>query len=437
MTRTGKWLAATGALVLLMAAGAWWLLALIPPERALADGAAARLSHALGAPVTIGALRWQVLPVPLVEVDDAVIGQDRPITLRRLTLYPDMGALWNRRVKFRRAELYGAVVPQLSLRGLGKSGELPAGGRFTADDQLLERFVFREVSWISRRGIAVLYEGEVDFDSAWRPRLAQLRRPAFKPLTDISLERQGEQDRWTARVHLGGGSAHGSLQLQALANGQLRLSGKLQPRQVEVSAALSAFNRRPALAGSASGETTLLAEGTSAFALAQSLRTSTAFVMGRSTLLRFDLDKAIRSIGKEHGGQTTLEGITGTLQTQNGPDGMAIDFKNVQATSGSLKASGKARLFNQQVEAEFAVDLVDGLVGVPLKVSGPVSSPRISVPTGSVVGAVVGTAVLPGIGTAIGARLGATIGKIFSPSSAADKPAGNAAKSKVSPRGDP
>ncbi|MCJ7800331.1 MAG: glycine zipper domain-containing protein, partial [Polaromonas sp.] len=82
--------------------------------------------------------------------------------------------------------------------------------------------------------------------------------------------------------------------------------------------------------------------------------------------------------------------------------------------------SGKAWVVNQHIEGEFSVDLVDGLVGIPLKVSGPLERPQVSVPAGAVAGAAVGTAVLPGIGSAIGARLGAAIGRIFE-SEPADK----------------
>ena len=135
--------------------------------------------------------------------------------------------------------------------------------------------------------------------------------------------------------------------------------------------------------------------------------------MGRATLLNFDMDKAIRSAGKEHAGKTPLDSVTGQLDTQNTPDGMVLDFTRVKAASGALSASGKAHIANRQIEAELAVDLVEGLVGVPLKLSGPLAHVNVSVPPGAVAGAVVGTAVLPGAGTAIGARIGAALGKIF------------------------
>jgi hypothetical protein len=275
--------------------------------------------------------------------------------------------------------------------------------------------VFRDVTWISRRGIAVVYDGEVDFDPGWRPRKAELRRPGFKPATDLALTRQGQDDRWAARIHVGGGTADGEVRLDFRAGGRMHLEGKLQPKDVEVESMLAAFNRRSIIAGKASGETTLSANGDTVGELARSLHTQTPFTIGKSTLLRFDLDKAVRTAGKEHDGQTPLDSITGRLDTQNTPQGMVVTYTDLKATSGSLTASGQAKVANRRIEAEFAVDLVDGIVGVPLSVSGPLDNVAFAVPKGAIAGAVVGTAVLPGVGTAIGARVGATLGKIFSP----------------------
>jgi hypothetical protein len=69
----------------------------------------------------------------------------------------------------------------------------------------------------------------------------------------------------------------------------------------------------------------------------------------------------------------------------------------------------------RQIEAEFSVDLVEGVVGLPLQVNGPLENVKVTVPRGVVAGAALGTAVLPGVGTAIGARVGAALGKIFTP----------------------
>ena len=221
------------------------------------------------------------------------------------------------------------------------------------------------------------------------------------------------QDAWDVRIAVGGGTANGQVKLLASADGRLRLSGTLKPRQVEIASALEAFNRRPAVAGRASGETVLAAEGSTAAELARSFSTRTPFTIAPATVLRFDLGKAIRSLGREHDGQTALDGITGTLETQNTPDGMVSYFRDLKASSGVLSASGNARLHNRHIEAEFAVDIVNGLVGVPLKVTGPTSHVTVTLPAGAVAGALVGTALLPGVGTVLGARVGAGLGRLF------------------------
>jgi uncharacterized protein involved in outer membrane biogenesis len=353
-----------------------------------------------------------LFPSPAVVIEDAATDQPQPILIKKLTAYPDVFALWQRRIKIDRADLEGAVVPQLSLRGLGSGRQKEEAA---TEELPLARFVFRDVTWISRRGIAVVYDGEVDFDPGWRPRKAELRRPGFKPATDLALTRQGQEDRWAARIHVGGGTADGEVRLDFRPGGRMHLEGELRPKDVEVESMLAAFNRRSIIAGKASGETTLSANGDTVGELARSLHTQTPFTIGKSTLLRFDLDKAVRTTGKEHGGQTPLDSITGRLDTQNTPQGMVVTYTDLKATSGSLTASGQAKVANRRIEAEFAVDLVDGIVGVPLSVSGPLDNVAFAVPKGAIAGAVVGTAVLPGVGTAIGARVGATLGKIFSP----------------------
>ena len=176
---------------------------------------------------------------------------------------------------------------------------------------------------------------------------------------------------------------------------------------------LEAFNRRPILAGKATGQTTVVSGGKTLGDLVRSMHSKTVFNMGPTTLLRFDMDKAIRSLGKDHQGQTRLESLTGQLDTQNTNNGMVMTFTGLKAKSGALSATGSAKLQNRTIDAEMSVDLVDGLVGVPLKITGPLSKVAVSVPPGAIAGAAIGTAVLPGIGTAIGARIGNALGNLF------------------------
>ena len=401
-------------------------IARIPSDEALARRAAGALGDALGVPVRVGALRWSLLPAPHVVVDNVSTGQPQAIEVKQLTAWLDTGALWRRRLKVARAEVLGAVLPQASLRGLG-GGPAPSAGAalplpLALDAVPLARLEWQGLTWISRRGIRTVYDGEADFDAGWRPRTARLRRTGAQPAAELALARQAGQDRWTVEAALGGGTANGWVALAPGAQGGLTLSGRLQPRNVEVASALQAFGRRAIVSGRASGETVLSAGGKTPGALAASLHTRTTFSMGRSTLLRFDLDKAIHSLGREHAGQTPLESISGQIDTQATPEGVVTTYSGLKTRSGALSASGQARVANRQIQAELAVDLVDGLVGVPLRLSGPLDKVQVSVPAGALAGAAVGTAVLPGIGTALGARIGGALSRLLGPEPPAGRP---------------
>ena len=416
MTRARQWPLGAGIFLGVLALLAVVVARLIPPDEELARRASGELEAALGVPVSIGALHWRLLPSPSVVIEDAATGQPQPIEVKRLTAWLDMSALWQRRLKVERAQVAGAVLPQLSLRGLG--GQPAASGQqakpFTLDGLPLARIEFRDVTWVSRRGTRLVYDGEADFDAGWRPRTAALRRPGTSPPAEMALACQGQDDRWEVKNTVGGGTAHGDMQLQTGADGGLRLAGKLQPRHIDIVSTLQAFGRRSVVAGKLAGDTTLSARGSNRVDIAWSLHTTTTrFSVGPATLLRFNVGKAIRSLGREHDGSTPLDAISGQIDTQNTPQGMVVTFTGLKMRSGALSATGKARVANRQIDAELAVDLVDGVICVPLTLSGPVDKVRVAVPPSALAGAAVGTAVLPGVGTAIGARIGSAIGKLL------------------------
>ncbi|GBU15265.1 hypothetical protein AwPolaro_06430 [Polaromonas sp.] len=402
------------------------LRSLLPSDAALAQRAGAELEAALGVPVSVGTLHWRLRPSVVVVLENVATQQTPPIVIKQLTANLNVPALWQGRLKLERVEVDGAVLPQLSLRGLHAPLLAPANpsnatkpvefktGHMQLDDLPLEQLVFRNVSWISRHGGQVVYDGEVQFDSGWRPRKVELQRLDFEPVTRLSLVRQAQSERWDLHSTVGGGSVNGELQLQTHANGELQLDGKLKLSGIEAVSALAAFNLSAIITGPISGDTTVSAQGANLAELVRSLRTSTSFAMGRSALLRFDLRQAIRGVGKTHTGETALDTVSGQLTTHNTADGMVLDFTQVKAASGILKASGKAHIAKQQIQGELTIDLVQGLVGIPLNLSGPLAHIKVSVPHNAVVGAVVGRAVLHGgAGTVMGARIGVALGRML------------------------
>ncbi|RYX95422.1 MAG: hypothetical protein EOO28_11720 [Comamonadaceae bacterium] len=465
MTRTRKWLVGLGAVAVLLAVAAVVAWQMIPSDDELAEKAEQKLEQALGVKVTIGSLRWIAVPMPAVVLQDVATVQDNPLKARQITAYVHWRPLLDKVISIDSVEVDGVVVPQLSLKAFsdkdgngrrdkdeGKvpakkatpaasaSSEASAGAPAASDgekrwrmaDVPLEHFHFTDLTWISRRGVPVVYEGEIDFDAGWRPRKLQVRRPGVSPRAQLTALRKGEADRWDIAATLAGGTLNGEVRLKETP-GKLRLDGELLPKNIELEGAVRAFNRKPAIGGRASGSTVLESEGADVAELARSLHTRTRFTAAPASVLRFDLNKAIKTFGKEHDGQTPLESISGLMDTQNTGQGTVWTFSDLKATSGSLKASGNIVIFAGKVEAKGAVDLIDGLVGVPIVVTGELRKPDVSVPKGAIAGAAIGTAILPGIGTIIGARLGGLFGG--APDTPAAKPAASSAKKKTPPPG--
>ncbi len=416
----GRFLASV--LVLAAFAGAFLLVGLyflFPDDDELARRAEASLTQSLGVQVKIESLHWRLLPAPSVVIEGASTVQAEPIRIQRLLLRPDIPGLLARRVIFKRIEMTGARVPQLSLRELAAApADREPGGIWQIEKVAPAWFFFRDLTWVTRRGLALAYDGEIDFEPDWRPRKAAVRRPHAQPEAEINLALQPARPNglstWKVQMNLGGGTSEGEIRLRQTASGRLLLDGNLQARNIDVAATLATFDREPMLAGRAAGSTTIWAEGDTPLLLTRSLHTRTRLNIADARLLKLDLNKAVRTAGRDHTGQTPLDSLALQLDTQNTAQGVVIEYTSVQAASGSLKATGRGRLSaNRQLEAELDVDLVDGVLGLPLAFNGPLGDVRVSVPASAVAGAAIGTAVLPGVGTAVGARLGSGVGKFF------------------------
>lgn len=395
------------------ALAAWrWL----PSEQQLAARLAQEAEAALGVGVRIGALDWRLLPRPELELRDVATAQQRPLELRRVLLQPRLLPLLAGRVELHSLELDGGTIVQRSLREFSRGAPQQKEKDKAAPAFALDRFVLRDLTWVSHGGVAVVYAGEAVFDGGLQLREARFWRPGLEPAADLQITRlapapDASTQRFGLRVRLAGGNAEGEATLHTAADGQLRLQGALAPRGVEVQQALAAFNRNSPVGGKAEGQTRLSATGENALALAQTLHTSTRFTVRPATLLRFDLQRAVDTLGREHQGQTRLDLLEGQVDTQNTPgQGMEIRFTDIRAQAGALTASGSARLHQSRLQAKAAVDVVDGVVGVPISVRGPLGDLQVQVSRAPAIGAAAGTVLLPGIGTAIGAAIGRMLG---------------------------
>lgn len=412
MKKSYRWAIALGVPAAIIAAAllalAWWL----PGDEELARRIESEFEARTGVQVAVGAVEWRLFPYAVLIARDVKTRQPQPITIRYLGIYPELWPLLDRRVVIRRVDLEGAVVPRDSTRAFrGTAGGLKedrGGGRVS-----LDRFDFRDLTYISYSGVPVTYEGEIHLDADWRPRTAVLRRPGVKPKAQLEAVREGGADRWKLKIEVAGGTAHGAAAMKLSREGPIRLTGELAPRGIEVQAFLSTFNRRSPISGRASGSTTLDSEGESIGELFRTLHTRSLLDIEGGKILRLDLDKAVKSAGKDYEGETVLEQLTGQMDTQNTEHGMKVTFTNVKAASGKYSAVGNATIYQRQLAAEGKLDIAGGLIGVPFTATGPVRKPDLKVPKGFFAGAAIGTAVLPGIGTVIGANIGGAMSRLF------------------------
>lgn len=406
-----------GTLALLLVGGAaavaWWL----PSEAELATRLQTEFEQRSGIGLQVGRVHWALRPVPVVVVEDIATVQDRPITARRVALTPQLGALlWQRRIAIDDLEIDGVVLPRASVRafrGRGEGANAPASGGWALAPVPVRHVTFSDVTWIDRRDIALAYDGRIDFDAGWRPRVAEAARRGVTPPARLTLAREGDADRWRTDIDVAGGSWRGVSVLEALDGGALRFSAQLEAANVDVAQLTAAFQRRSAVDGRLFGQTEVRSEAADLGELVRAVHSRTRFSVKPARLLRFDLAKAVTTAGISRDGQTPLDELTGTLDTQSTDAGVVLRYSNLKARSGLLTASGSATVMNRKLDGEVAVDIVDGVVGVPLKVGGTLEAPELSLTGGALTGAAIGSAVLPGVGTAIGARIGQKIENLF------------------------
>ncbi len=409
MTTRRRWAYAAAALAALLAAACLAVWVLVPSDEQLARRLEAEFETRMGQKLVVGAVRWRVVGLPMVEVLDAHTEQAEPIHVRRATLYPELLPLLHKRLVIRRLEVDGADVHRAALAAYrGKEQEEGAGGAV-----VLQTLAFTDVTYTSHSGVPVRYEGEIDFDSDRMPSRAQLRRPDAEPPASLDARRDGKTEkgaeRYRLRLQVAGGSAEGELRLATSDQGRLQLTGELAPRNVDVSALLATFNRRSPIGGRASGETEVRAEGDTLIELFRSLHTRSVLEVQSPKLLRFNMEKAVKSLGKDSAGETPLDSLSGVLDTQNTEQGMRSEFTRANAVAGIYTATGRATLYRRQINAQGTLEIGGGVVDVPFAAHGPTAKPEFEIAWGTIAGAVAGTAVMPGIGTVIGAKIGGVI----------------------------
>lgn len=404
---------ALAIVAILLAAAMLALAAVMPDDAALRRRLVAELQQRYEVQVDVRSVSWTLLPAPIVTIRGLHTHQKEPIDIESLRLRPAVGLpLLRGQLAIALLEVDGMRLPTASLRAFraprdnGARSSRSGRRHASVGPVLLEKLRLRHLVWVSRTGVELLLNGDVEFDDDYRPRRAEFWRPGFLPATRIRLQRQGLTDSWHAEVELGGGSADGDVALES-GGDRLTVTGTLNPRNIDLQTAAAALNRRTAVGGSAHGVTRVGARGTTPGELGSSLRLRTEGVVDHAEVLRVDVDRAIRTLGMQHDGRTKLKSLTGVMDLQNTPDGTVVNYRDIKAEGETFTARARGTVFNRHVAASGELRALGGTVVLPFVVTGPTRDVKVTVPTAVKAGAVAGTVVLPVIGTILGARAAA------------------------------
>lgn len=380
---------------------------------------------ALGVPVALARVHLSLWPLPAVALDGVLVRTKPELTLQRVELRPDWGALLRGRrevasLVIRRAQLPQQGIDQL-LAAMQKKKQAVPGPKAPEPespqelDWLLRRVVLDEVTWRNPRGVATTVDGEARLadDSLPEKLNMQVTEGAWKGAR-LKLQREG--DRFAVDAQVGGGTVQGHVQYRLPTTPPSRereIKGQLETRGVDVTAlAASGAGTRGPLGGRLEASTTLSARAATAAGLADALQTQTRFTVRNAVVHGIDLAKAVTTVGLSRGGETRLDVLTGQLNTQ----GRAAQLSDLVASSGVLRATGKVALApSRALSGRVLVDVTAGaagsLVGVPLVLGGTLDAPEVTLSRSAMLGAAIGTAVMPGVGTGAGARAGDGVGE--------------------------
>ena len=402
-------------------------------------------SAALGVPVALDRVAVDVWPLPAVALSGISVQSKPPITVERVEVRPQWQPLLQGRLVVSTLLVRRAVLPQQGIDGVllllqkkkpaaaaAPSPATPASTQpQTAQLDLLPRHtVLDDVTWISAAGARTTVQADARFGDDGLPDSVALKllKGNLQGL-EASLKREDKKpetpgaaagDEWALRIDVGGGKVEGTLGLKKVPSAtpsrpgeELQLNGKLQTRDVEVSA-LTAPSK--SLTGLLEASTTLNARAATTSALVEALQSQTTFTVRNAVLQGIDLAKAVKTVGLSRGGQTPLDTLAGQVHTQ----GKAAQLTNLVASSGALSATGNvavspAKALSGQVSVNLAGDskignAIGGAVGVPLMVGGTLDNPEVTLSRSALLGAAIGTVLMPGVGTGAGANLGNRIG---------------------------
>lgn len=372
-------------------------------------------SAALGMPVRLRAVSVDLWPLPAVALDGLAIGSKPPLTLERVEARPVWAGLLRGRLEIATLVLRQAVVPEQAVAAISAALLRKPGAASTAAGSgerqawWPRRARFDQLSWVDARGNTTTVDAQVAMDEDGLPATASVKVLRGR-LAGASADMKREGTAWRVVADIGGGKVNGRMALQPAGRSPPgSLQGNFQISNVEV-AALTAPSRT--LTGRLDATGSVRAPLQDLGRLRETLQTETQFTVRNAVVHGIDLRQAVRTVGLNRGGSTTLDLLAGRLATQ----GNTMHLTQLVASAGNLSVKGEVAMagdksLSGRIDVDLAAAATGSAIGVPLQVGGTLDSPSVTLSRGALIGAAIGTALMPGVGTGADAKLGDKLGQ--------------------------
>jgi hypothetical protein len=395
-------------------------------------------SERIGAPVTVGALRVALLPLPHVTAEGVVIEGGVPGSVARIRVWPVLHELFSNEKVMREVRLDGVTISEALARRLLALPPRDGPRRARVERVVLAKGELR-LDAVTLRHLAAEAELDEDgrvqrvrIDSAGSLRIDM--RPAQRGTWSMQIAARAwtpplgpkvQFDRIDASAILGaqrietrdlvarlyGGRVAGALTVAW--KPAWSVDGDLTVDAVRLQPLASIVAGNQSISGKLSGKPRFEMRGRRPAELLPSLLLASDFTVEDGALQKVDLVAAARNpLARPKGGETRFDELSGHLDV----DAQGYHFSSLRVASGLLRATGDVSMQrDQRLDGRIDAELrgTASLLSVPLKVSGTVQDPSVAPTTTAVAGAVAGSVLLPGIGTAIGIKASQLTDRLF------------------------
>ncbi len=412
------------------------------PMRTYLDKAEQVASEKVGAPVTIGSGRLQLIPTPRVVAKDILVGKQQELKLDELSVIPTLASLLSEtkiiEIKITRPLIKKAALDLLAALSANDKEASTAPAVVNIKHVTIDEM---QLDWPNMKLPA--FNVDMYLTSANAMESLKLKTLDGVLNADVTPKDAGHlilisAEKWTSPVGLPLLINKASIEMYlegsqldipkidlALYNGKLtgnallswtkgwRTSGKLYVNNMSVKEPSVLVSKAVYLSGNLSGDGGFSAAAKDASALSDNLHMDFKFNVKNGVLHGLDLVKLTSVLIKQSsGGETQFDEFSGVFNVK----GKQYALRNINMRSGLLAASGQVKVKpDKALDGVVEVELKKGLslAAIPLQISGTVANPSVFPTKAAMAGAVAGTAILgPGVGTSLGIKAGGAVDKI-------------------------